>query len=175
MINDSRPRIVPDDQVRPDDHPHTVDEMDVARLGTVNRTRAPDDIAGPVGTPNGILTGVVTAPTQDPEADSTFLVVEIESKYKDGPAAWQRFLQRNFHPSEEALTNGIQGTVIVQFIVDRAGNVSDVQAISGPEEYRQEAVRVIKKSGQWVPALQNGRHVASYKKQPIVVLLGSND
>jgi len=43
-----------------------------------------------------------------------------------------------------------------------------VEAISGPEELRAEAVRVIKKSGKWTPAVQNGRQVKSYKKQPIV-------
>ncbi len=39
--------------------------------------------------------------------------------------------------------------------------------MSGPAELRAEAVRVIKKSGKWTPAVQNGHHVKSYKKQPI--------
>ena len=65
------------------------------------------------------------------------------------------------------MNNEIQGTVVVQFIVDKEGNVSDVEAISGPNELREEAVRVIKKSGKWTPAIQNGRQVKSYKKQPI--------
>jgi protein TonB len=60
---------------------------------------------------------------------------------------------------------------VVQFIVDKEGMVSDVQAISGPEELRKEAERVIKKSGKWTPAVQNGRQVKSYKKQPIVFQL----
>ncbi|MFL5748594.1 MAG: energy transducer TonB, partial [Niastella sp.] len=50
---------------------------------------------------------------------------------------------------------------------------SDVEAISGPNELRAEAVRVIKKSGKWTPAVQNGRQVKSYKKQPIVFRLES--
>ena len=62
--------------------------------------------------------------------------------------------------------NEIQGAVVVQFIVDKGGMVSDVEAISGPQELRDEAVRVIKKSGKWTPAVQNGRQVKSYKKQP---------
>jgi protein TonB len=51
--------------------------------------------------------------------------------------------------------------------------VSDVTAISGPETggLREEAVRVIKKSGKWTAAIQNGRQVKSYKKQPIVFKL----
>jgi protein TonB len=175
-LNDSRPRIVPDDQVKPNERPHTVDEMKDARLGTANHEGIPDDNTGPVGPANGDGKGLFNAPAQNPyEADSTFRSVEIESKYKGGSAAWIPFLQKNFRLSEEALANGIQGTVTVQFIVDKEGNVSDVVAIGGPEEYKQEAVRVIKKSGQWDPAIQNGRHVSSYKKQPIVILLGNND
>jgi protein TonB len=71
------------------------------------------------------------------------------------------------------VNNEILGTVVVQFIVDKEGNVSDVSAISGPSEggLRDEAVRVIKKSGKWTPAVQNGRQVKSYKKQPIVFKL----
>ena len=70
-----------------------------------------------------------------------------------------------------AIDNNAAGTVIVQFVVDKEGNVSDVKVLSGPEELRAEAMRVIKKSGKWTPAIQNGRKVNSYKRQPIVVQL----
>jgi outer membrane biosynthesis protein TonB len=77
--------------------------------------------------------GLIAAPTQNSDdGNSPFVPIQIESTYKGGPAAWLQFLGRNFHLSEEAVTNGIQGTVIVQFKVDEAGNVSDVQVISGP-------------------------------------------
>ena len=36
-----------------------------------------------------------------------------------------------------------------------------------PNELREAAVRVIKKSGKWNPAVQNGRKVKSYKSQPM--------
>ena len=88
-------------------------------------------------------------------------------------AAWQRFLQKNFCVPEAAMTadQPVTVTVMVRFIVDTAGNVSDAEALSGPDPLRQEAVRVIRKSGQWVPAIQNGRKVKSYKRQPITVVL----
>jgi protein TonB len=60
-------------------------------------------------------------------------------------------------------------TVVVQFIVDKEGNVSDVEALSGPAPLQKEAIRVIRLSGKWEPAIQNGRPVRSYKKQPITV------
>jgi protein TonB len=116
--------------------------------------------------------GVVEAPKkQEEDWDKTFTKVEIESDYPGGASAWMRYLNKSLRYPQEAIDNEIQGTVVVQFIVDKAGNVSDVEAISGPNELRDEAVRVIKKSGQWTPAVQNGRQVKSYKKQPIVFRL----
>ena len=59
-------------------------------------------------------------------------------------------------------------TVVVQFVVDKEGNMSDVKALTshgyGMED---EAVRVIKKGPQWKPAIQNGRNVKAYRRQPI--------
>ncbi len=93
--------------------------------------------------------------------------MEIESDYPGGTAAWQRYLQKNLQYPEEAQNNEIQGQVVVKFIVDKEGKVSEVEAISGPNELREEAMRVIRKSGNWTPAVQNGRKVKSYKSQPI--------
>jgi protein TonB len=93
--------------------------------------------------------------------------VEIESEYPGGLTAWRRFLDRNLRYPQEAVDQGIEGFVTVQFVVDKEGNVSNVEAVSGPQELRGEAVRVIKRSGKWTPAIQNGHKVKSYKKQPI--------
>ena len=103
--------------------------------------------------------------------DSIFTKVEIESDYPGGGSAWARYLNKNLRYPQEAAENEIQGMIVVQFIVNREGVVSDVEAISGPAELREEAVRVIKKSGKWTPAVQNGQQVKSYKKQPITFKL----
>jgi protein TonB len=61
---------------------------------------------------------------------------------------------------------------VVQFIVDKDGNVSEVKALTshgyGMEE---EAVRVIKRGPKWTPAIQNGRQVKAYRKQPITFVV----
>ena len=105
----------------------------------------------------------------DTIADSSKIYekVEIESEYPGGVAAWQQYLSKNLHYPDEAVNNEIQGDVIIQFIVDVDGTISHVEAISGPVELRIESIRVIKKSGKWVPAMQDGKYVKSYKKQPI--------
>jgi periplasmic protein TonB len=111
-------------------------------------------------------------PPEPDESDSiVFTKVEIEAEYPGGAAAWQRFLNRNLRYPQEAIDNEISGPIMVQFVVDKDGYVSNVEAVSGPEALCKEAVRVIKKSGRWTPAVQGGRQVKSLKKQPFVICL----
>jgi periplasmic protein TonB len=114
-----------------------------------------------------------TLKAADNNFDVIYTKVEIESVYPGGQQAWFRFMANTLRYPDEAVNKEIQGTVIVQFIVDTTGNVSNIEAISGPLTggLREEAVRVIKKSGNWIPAVQNGRKVKSYKKQPLVFSL----
>lgn len=97
--------------------------------------------------------------------------VEIEAEYPGGAAAWQRFLNRNLRYPMEEIENETQGSALVQFVVDEEGNVSNVEAIKGSKALGEEMVRVIKKSGRWVPAVQGGRYVRSLKLQPIIIRL----
>jgi protein TonB len=168
-IADVTPKIVPDNQVKPEEIPPANEDLENVKIGNMNvPDGAADDgtITGPMG--DGLVKGVIEKPQRDEEdANTPLMKVEIESEYPGGLSAWQRFLNRNLHYPQAAIDQEIEGYVIVQFIVDKEGNVSDVVAVSGPDELRAEAVRVIRKSGKWTPAVQNGHHVKSYKKQPI--------
>ena len=167
------PRIVPDDQVNKEDMPPENDKMDDVKIGDHTQDGARDDgLAGPPAPIGDGNKGIVEAPKKGDD-DGLVMHVEIESTYPGGIPAWQRYMNKNFVYPEEAQNNGIDGQVMVRFIVDRDGNVSDVEAISGPTTggLREEAVRVIKKSGRWVPAVQNGRNVKSYKQQPVTFKL----
>jgi protein TonB len=173
MAKFTPPKIVKDEEVKEEEKPPEVEKLEETKIGTMNQEGQKDEgiVAPPV---EDAGKGVVEAPKKDDEDwDKTFTKVEIESEYPGGAAAWQRYLNRNLRYPQEAIDNEVQGAVVVQFIVDKEGNVSDVEAISGPNELRAEAVRVIKKSGKWTPAVQNGRQVKSYKKQPIVFRLES--
>jgi protein TonB len=172
MAKFTPPKIVKDNEVKEEEKPPEQEKLEDTKIGTVNQEGVKDE--GITAPPSDAGKGVVEAPKKDEEDyDKTFTKVEIESEYPGGPAAWLRYLNKNFRYPDDAVNNEIQGTVVVQFIVDKEGNVSDVNAISGPESggLREEAVRVIKKSGKWTPAVQNGRQVKSYKKQPIVFKL----
>jgi TonB family C-terminal domain len=171
MAKFTPPKIVKDEEVKEEEKPPEVEKLEETKIGNINQEGVKDEgiVAPPV---EDAGKGVVEAPKKEEEDwDKTFTKVEIESEYPGGAAAWQRYLNRNLRYPQEAIDNEVQGAVVVQFIVDKEGNVSDVEAISGPQELRGEAVRVIKKSGKWTPAVQNGRQVKSYKKQPIVFRL----
>jgi len=172
MAKFTPPKIVKDNEVKEEEKPPEQEKLEDTKIGTVNQEGVKDEgiTAPPV---NDAGKGVVEAPKDNEDYDKTFTKVEIESEFPGGPAAWLRYMNKNLRYPDDAVNNEIQGTVVVQFIVDKEGNVSDVQPISGPENggLREEAVRVIKKSGKWTPAVQNGRQVKSYKKQPIVFKL----
>lgn len=171
MTKFTPPKIVKDEEVKEEDIPPEVEKLDDTKIDVISQEGVKDEgiVAPPV---EDAGKGVVEAPKKvEEDWDKTFTKVEIESDYPGGAAAWQRYLNRNLRYPQDAIDNEIQGTVVVQFIVDKEGVVSEVQAISGPKELQGEAVRVIKKSGKWTPAVQNGRQVKSYKKQPIVFRL----
>ena len=168
MAKFTPPKIVKDEEVKQDEKPPEQEKLEDTKIGTVNQEGVKDEgITAPPASDAG--KGVVEAPKETEDYDKTFTKVEIESSYPGGMPAWQRYLNKNLHYPDEAMNNELQGTVLVKFIVDKEGNVSEVEAISGPEQggLREEAVRVIKKSGKWTPAIQNGRQVKSYKQQPV--------
>ncbi|MFT3827062.1 MAG: energy transducer TonB [Chitinophagaceae bacterium] len=171
MAKFTPPKIVKDEEVKEEEKPPEVEKLEDTKIGTANQEGIKDEgIVAPPVTDDG--KGVVEAPKKvEEDWDKTFTKVEIESEYPGGMAAWQRYLYKQLKYPQDAIDNEIQGTVVVQFVVDKEGNVSNVEAISGPNELRDEAIRVVKKSGKWTPAVQNGRQVKSYKKQPIVFKL----
>jgi periplasmic protein TonB len=164
MAKFTPPKIVKDEEVKAEEKPPEVEKLEDTKIGDVNQKGIQDDN---ITAPPSDNKGVVEAPKDNTDYDKTFTKVEIESDYPGGIAAWARYLTKNLQYPEEAQNNEIQGQVVVKFIVDKEGKVSDVEAISGPNELRDEAMRVIKKSGLWTPAIQNGRKVKSYKSQPI--------
>ena len=117
----------------------------------------------------------IEAPKRKDQTDynQTFTKVEVEADYPGGVDAWMRFLNKTFHYPDEAVEKEIQGTVVLQFIVNKDGSLSEMAALTGPDVLKTEALRVIEKSGKWLPALQNGVPVRSYKKQPITFRLQS--
>lgn len=164
--------VVPDPMVPPDEPIPLNEDLEKAKISLVNKAGEDfDNIPAPIAESAG--KGIIEPPKRE-NPDSVFIKVEIQSRYPGGEEAWRRFLIKNLSNNypEEAIEKGIQGKVVVKFIVDKEGNVSDVHVVEGPKELHELAIKVIKKSGKWEPAQQNGKIVNSFKNQPIIFALG---
>jgi protein TonB len=141
------------------------DDMDSARIGLTKVDGPADDgIPKPDDIDKG--TGVVEQKVEK-ESDEPFRTVEIDAKFIGN---WKSFLERNLN-AEVPRDNGAPAgrySVVVEFVVDKEGKVSDIKTLTyhgyGLEE---EAVRVLKKAPKWEPAIQNGMEVKAYRRQVI--------
>ena len=117
----------------------------------------------------------VTASTEHLR-DTSVLVdkVETEAEFKGGIEGWRKHLMKTLGFPELAtnmLTAG-KRTSVVQFVVCTDGMVCDVQVVESTHPLLDlEAVKAIRKGGNWVPAEQNGKKVKAYRKQPITFVL----
>lgn len=67
-------------------------------------------------------------------------------------------------------------TVLVQFIVDKTGAISDIKTLTNfGYGMEQEVMRIMKKSPMWSPASQNNRAVKAYRKQPVTFVIEAED
>ncbi|MFD3001772.1 TonB family protein [Pontibacter toksunensis] len=90
-----------------------------------------------------------------------YTYVEQMPMFKGGEAEMIKFLGKNIRYPEEAKEAGLEGIVVLSFVVDHEGRLDDIQVIKrlgkGTDE---EAVRVVKMmSGNWLPGKQNGKVV----------------
>ncbi|MGZ8517940.1 MAG: energy transducer TonB [Chitinophagaceae bacterium] len=159
------PKIVKDEEVQ--EPPPTQEEVKEAKIDVINQEGIKDEgIVAPAVIDDG--KGIVEEKKED--ENKIFEKVEIEASFKGGESAWRKYLERNLNPSAPVDNGAPEGTytVYVQFVVSKDGSISDVKALTkhgyGMED---EAVRVIKKGPAWTPAIQNGRSVNAYRKQPI--------
>jgi TonB-dependent SusC/RagA subfamily outer membrane receptor len=107
-----------------------------------------------------------------------FEKVEVAPSFPGGHQAWERYLERtlsNFNPADSGASEGTY-TVIAQFIVDKEGNVSDVKTLThfgyGMED---TVIKMINNGPKWEPAIQNGRKVTAYVKQPVTFVITDED
>lgn len=95
-------------------------------------------------------------------------VPECLASYPEGQAALEDYLRKNLKYPAIALEEGIQGTVIVQFIVERDGTFSSVEVAKSPDtSLSREAIRLIKSMPRWRPAFIDGTPVPSIQTQVI--------
>ncbi|MDY6207144.1 MAG: TonB family protein [Prevotella sp.] len=106
------------------------------------------------------------------EVNKIFDIVEVAPLFPGGESALRSWLASNTKYPPIAEDNGIQGRVIVQFVVERDGSVSNVQVVRGVDpSLDKEAARVVKSMPKWTPGKQNGQAVRVKYNVPVVFKL----
>lgn len=108
------------------------------------------------------------------QIDTTlFTKVDVEASFPGGDAAWAKYVQTELekHINKLSRNKASVGTCVVQFIVDKEGNITNVVALNMQESLLAKIVmEAIQKGPRWVPAEQNGRKVKAYRRQKITFL-----
>ena len=94
------------------------------------------------------------------EEEKTFTTVEQMPTFPGGDGALMSYLARNIRYPSVAEENGIQGRVVIQFVVGKDGSISGASVIKGIDpSLDKEALRVINSMPKWIPGRQNGSNV----------------
>lgn len=103
-----------------------------------------------------------------------FVKTEVSPQFAGGDAAWRKYLEKNLNPSIPLSEGWKAGKyiLIVKFIVHTDGSVSNVEIDNHTgSKTAQHCIDIIKNGPKWLPAVQNGKNVNAYKRQPITFVI----
>lgn len=103
------------------------------------------------------------APQQQGEAakePEIFVVVEEMPRFPGGDQAMMRFIHTNLNYPDSAIKYGIQGKVMVEFIIDETGRVTNARIVRGIGwGCDEEVLRIVNMMPKWTPGKQKGKPV----------------
>ena len=109
---------------------------------------------------------------EEEDVDQIFNIVEQQAEFKGGMKKFYEYVFKKMKYPPQARRMGIEGKVYVQFVVERDGSITDVQAIRGiGAGCDEEAMKCIKESPKWNPGKQRGRAVRVRMVIPITFML----
>lgn len=104
--------------------------------------------------------------------DEILTAVEHPAHFPGGQEGLMKFLSNNIKYPQGAQDKGIRGRVVLHFVVEKDGSVSNIEIVkSVDEELDAEAVRVVKRMPNWIPGKNNNHPVRSYFTLPITFKL----
>ena len=122
-----------------------------------------------------VSNGVVVIALKNSEEDEIFVFAEVMPTYMGGDLnTFRGWVMENIRYPEEAMKNGWQGNVVVQFVVNREGYVTydSVNVLQSQHPVLAEEVkRVISSSARWTPGIQNGRAVSVRLVLPVAFMI----
>lgn len=157
-IKFTAPVIKKDEEVKPEEEMKTQEDLQKTKttIGAFNVV-GNDEVGGEV-----LKAKEEIAQPEPPKEEETkiFDVVEEQPSFPGGMGALMQWLNDNINYPPIAAENGIEGRVIVQFVVSKTGAISDVRVARGVDpSLDKEAVRVVSKMPNWTPGKQNGTNV----------------
>jgi len=109
---------------------------------------------------------------EEVEEQQIFQVVEEMPEFPGGMGECMKFLSKNIKYPTISQENGVQGRVIVQFVVNQDGSIVDPTVVRGVDPYLdKEALRVIKMMPKWKPGKQRGKAVRVKFTVPVMFRL----
>lgn len=166
-IKFTAPVIKKDEEVHDDDELKSQDELTETKVQiSIADVKGNDELNGKD------IADLQEVITQAPEAqeEEPYMMVEQMPQFPGGPAELLKYIAKNLKYPVIAQENGIQGKVILRFVVNAQGHVENVKVLRSLDPYcDKEAIRVVKSLPQWIPGKQNGRNVPVYYTCPIVL------
>jgi TonB family protein len=109
------------------------------------------------------------------DKDGVYVTPEVMPAYPGNNQALSDYISTNLQYPEQAIDNNVEGTVQVQFVVDKNGSISDVKTVGNKLGYGldEEAVTVVSKLPKWTPGKVNGKNVKTRMTIPITYKLES--
>ena len=109
---------------------------------------------------------------EEVDEQQIFQVVEENPEFPGGMKECMKFLNNNIKYPQISQENGVQGRVIIQFVVNADGSIVDPVVVRGVDPYLdKEALRVIKLMPKWKPGKQRGKAVRVRYTQPVLFRL----
>ena len=152
---------VDDDTELPEEEIETSEEMNQA-ITTVVGT----------GAPAAVVTGPVGPVVEADDDDRIYEMVEENAQFPGGDAECFKWLSEHIKYPSICVEQGVQGRVIVNFVVNRDGSIVDVKTVRSPDpDLTKEAERVVKLMPKWKPARQGNKTVRSRFTLPVMFRL----
>ena len=117
-------------------------------------------VSGPVAHVSGPAMGPPAATQEEGDEGEVFEIVEQSPMFPGGNEALMKWLSKNLKYPASAQENGIQGRVLVQFVVNKDGSIVEPKVLRSVDPaLDKEALRVVSTMPKWQPGKQRGKTV----------------
>lgn len=168
-IKFTAPVIKKDNEVKPEEEMKTQDELMQTNtaIGALD-VKGNSDQGEVLKVTQRVADEPVKAEPKPEVENKIFDVVEQMPSFPGGNGALMKYLAENIKYPVVAQENGVQGRVVVSFVVEKDGSITDVQVVRSVDpSLDREAQRVVKSMPKWIPGKQNGSAVRVKYNVPV--------